>query len=45
MAYYIQSIVIRERGPVFTTSFSPMCMIITAFLGVLVLAEKIHLGR
>ncbi|KAG7557074.1 EamA domain [Arabidopsis suecica] len=31
-------------GPVFTTSFSPMCMIITAFLGVLVLAEKIHLG-
>ncbi|EOA20842.1 hypothetical protein CARUB_v10001177mg [Capsella rubella] len=44
MAYYIQSIVIRERGPVFTTSFSPMCMIITAFLGVLVLAEKIHLG-
>ncbi|KAJ4876053.1 WAT1-related protein [Raphanus sativus] len=44
MAYYIQSIVIRERGPVFTTSFSPMCMIITAFLGALVLAEKIHLG-
>uniref|UniRef100_A0A1J3C6N1 WAT1-related protein n=1 Tax=Noccaea caerulescens TaxID=107243 RepID=A0A1J3C6N1_NOCCA len=44
MAYYIQSIVIRERGPVFTTSFTPMCMIITAFLGALVLAEKIHLG-
>ncbi|KAL1188277.1 WAT1-related protein [Cardamine amara subsp. amara] len=44
MAYYIQSIVIRERGPVFTTSFSPMCMIITAILGVLVLAETIHLG-
>ncbi|XP_010530196.2 PREDICTED: WAT1-related protein At4g08300-like [Tarenaya hassleriana] len=44
IAYYIQSIVIKERGPVFTTSFSPMCMIITAFLGALVLAETIHLG-
>ncbi|XP_010461452.1 PREDICTED: WAT1-related protein At1g44800 [Camelina sativa] len=44
IAYYIQSIVIKQRGPVFTTSFSPMCMIITAFLGALVLAEKIHLG-
>ncbi|XP_010538980.1 PREDICTED: WAT1-related protein At4g08300 [Tarenaya hassleriana] len=44
IAYYVQSIVIKERGPVFTTSFSPMCMIITAFLGALVLAETIHLG-
>ncbi|KAH0914327.1 hypothetical protein HID58_028773 [Brassica napus] len=44
IAYYIQSIVIKQRGPVFTTSFSPMCMVITSFLGALVLAEKIHLG-
>ncbi|KAE9603917.1 putative EamA domain-containing protein [Lupinus albus] len=34
----------RERGPVFVTSFSPLCMIITAALGSLVLAEMIHLG-
>ncbi|THF97193.1 hypothetical protein TEA_012315 [Camellia sinensis var. sinensis] len=33
------------RGPVFITAFSPLCMIITAVLGAIVLAEKIHLGR
>ncbi|OIW02429.1 hypothetical protein TanjilG_05022 [Lupinus angustifolius] len=44
MAYYIQGVVTRERGPVFVTSFSPLCMIITAALGSIVLAEQIHLG-
>ncbi|XVE60349.1 hypothetical protein DITRI_Ditri05aG0121900 [Diplodiscus trichospermus] len=44
IAYYVQGVVIRERGPVFVTSFSPLCMIITAFLGAIVLAEKVHLG-
>lgn len=45
MAYYVQGVVIRERGPVFVTSFSPLCMIITAALGAIVLAEQVHLGR
>ncbi|KAF1863871.1 hypothetical protein Lal_00030993 [Lupinus albus] len=44
MAYYIQGVVTRERGPVFVTSFSPLCMIITAALGSIVLAEQVHLG-
>ncbi|KAG4140868.1 hypothetical protein ERO13_D06G044100v2 [Gossypium hirsutum] len=44
IAYYVQGVVIRERGPVFLTSFSPLCMIITAALGTFVLAEKVHLG-
>ncbi|KAK8642846.1 hypothetical protein V6N13_012176 [Hibiscus sabdariffa] len=44
MAYYVQGIVIQERGPVFVTSFSPLCMIITAALGAFILAEKVHLG-
>lgn len=44
MAYYVQGVVTRERGPVFVTSFSPLCMIITAALGSLVLAELVHLG-
>lgn len=44
MAYYVQGVVTRERGPVFVTSFSPLCMIITAALGSLVLAEQVHLG-
>jgi hypothetical protein len=45
IAYYVQGVVIKERGPVFVTSFSPLCMITTAALGSLVLAEQIHLGR
>ncbi|KAJ7959123.1 WAT1-related protein [Quillaja saponaria] len=44
IAYYVQGVVIRERGPVFVTSFSPLCMIITAALGSIILAEQIHLG-
>lgn len=44
LAYYIQAVVIQERGPVFVTSFTPLCMIITAILGSIVLAEQIHLG-
>ncbi|KAE8674545.1 WAT1-related protein [Hibiscus syriacus] len=44
IAYYVQGVVIRERGPVFLTSFSPLCMIITAALGTFVLGEKVHLG-
>ncbi|KAK4788691.1 hypothetical protein SAY86_020010 [Trapa natans] len=44
IAYYVQGFVIKERGPVFVTSFSPLCMIITAVLGFVVLSEQIHLG-
>ncbi|MBA0623867.1 hypothetical protein Godav_009302 [Gossypium davidsonii] len=44
IAYYVQGIVSRARGPVFVTAFSPLCMIITAALGAFVLNEKVHLG-
>ncbi|MCL7033821.1 hypothetical protein MKW94_000649 [Papaver nudicaule] len=44
IAYYLQSVVIKERGPVFVTAFNPLCMIIVAVLGSLILAEQIHLG-
>lgn len=44
IAYYIQSVVNRIKGPVFVTAFSPLSMIITAILGTIVLAEQIHLG-
>ncbi|KAL5558389.1 hypothetical protein UlMin_034600 [Ulmus minor] len=44
LAYYVQGVVIRERGPVFVTSFSPLCMIITFSLGAIILAEVVHLG-
>ncbi|KAG2389833.1 WAT1-related protein [Vigna angularis] len=44
MAYYVQGVVTRQRGPVFVTSFSPLCMIITAALGSIVLAEQVYMG-
>ncbi|GFS36512.1 nodulin MtN21 /EamA-like transporter family protein [Actinidia rufa] len=44
IAYYVQGVVNKARGPVFVTAFSPLCMIITAALGAIVLAEQVHLG-
>ncbi|XP_071741518.1 WAT1-related protein At1g21890-like [Rutidosis leptorrhynchoides] len=44
IAYYAQGAVNRVRGPVFVTAFSPLCMIITAVLGAIVLSEQVHLG-
>ncbi|MFQ6623003.1 hypothetical protein Gotur_001661 [Gossypium turneri] len=44
ITFYVQGVVIRKRGPVFVTSFSPLYMIITAALGAIILAEKLHLG-
>lgn len=45
IAYYMQSVVNKSRGPVFVTAFSPLSMIITAVLAAIVLAEQVHLGR
>ncbi|XP_076901613.1 WAT1-related protein At2g37450-like [Bidens hawaiensis] len=45
LAYYIQGLLMRERGPVFVTAFTPLNMIIVAILGALVLGEKLFVGR
>ncbi|MQL98989.1 hypothetical protein Taro_031705 [Colocasia esculenta] len=45
IAYYVQGVVMKERGPVFVAAFNPLCMIIVAFLGSLILAEEITIGR
>uniref|UniRef100_A0A1D1ZDJ0 WAT1-related protein n=1 Tax=Anthurium amnicola TaxID=1678845 RepID=A0A1D1ZDJ0_9ARAE len=45
IAYYVQGMVIKERGPVFVTAFNPLCMIVVAALGSFILAEEINLGR
>uniref|UniRef100_A0A0D9VLH9 WAT1-related protein n=1 Tax=Leersia perrieri TaxID=77586 RepID=A0A0D9VLH9_9ORYZ len=44
VAYYVQGIVSRQRGPVFVTAFNPLCMIITAVMGSIILKEEISLG-
>ncbi|XP_062228386.1 WAT1-related protein At1g44800-like [Phragmites australis] len=44
VAYYVQGIVTRARGPVFVTSFQPLCMMITVAMGSTILKEEITLG-
>ncbi|XP_006655900.1 WAT1-related protein At1g21890-like [Oryza brachyantha] len=44
VAYYVQGLVTRARGPVFVTAFQPLCMMITAVLGSTILKEEITLG-
>ncbi|XP_076897978.1 WAT1-related protein At2g37460-like [Bidens hawaiensis] len=45
IAYYIQGIIMKDRGPVFVTAFSPLSMIIVAIMGSIILAEQTYLGR
>ncbi|CAL9121927.1 unnamed protein product [Musa acuminata var. zebrina] len=45
VAYYLQGVVMKERGPVFVTAFNPLCMVIVAVMGSIILAEEISLGR
>ncbi|GLT93425.1 hypothetical protein SLE2022_112190 [Rubroshorea leprosula] len=44
ISYYVQGVVIRKKGPVFATAFSPLMMIIVAIMGSFILAEQIYLG-
>ncbi|CAN1814528.1 WAT1-related protein At5g07050 [Linum perenne] len=44
LSYYVQGIVIKKKGPVFATAFSPLMMIVVAIMGSFILAEKIFLG-
>lgn len=45
ISYYVQGLVMKKRGPVFATAFSPLMMIIVAIMGSFILAENIFLGR
>ncbi|KAG0503725.1 hypothetical protein HPP92_003797 [Vanilla planifolia] len=45
VSYFIYGLVTNERGPVFASAFDPLCLIITALLSSMFLAEEITLGR
>lgn len=45
IAYYVQGVVMKERGPVFVTAFNPLCMIFTTLMGSIILKEDVTLGR
>ncbi|CAN1275089.1 WAT1-related protein At2g37460 [Linum perenne] len=45
LTYYIQGVVMKQRGPVFVTAFSPLCMIMVAILSSIIFAEQMFVGR
>ncbi|KAI4364137.1 hypothetical protein MLD38_020268 [Melastoma candidum] len=45
VAYYIQGVVMKDRGPVFVMAFNPLSMVIVAILSSFILAEQLFLGR
>ncbi|KAG4996101.1 hypothetical protein AAZX31_10G042600 [Glycine max] len=45
MSYYLQGVVMKTRGPVFVTAFSPLSMVIVAVMSYFILAEQVFLGR
>ncbi|GMP69186.1 hypothetical protein CsSME_00028537 [Camellia sinensis var. sinensis] len=44
VGYCIFGVVMKEKGPVFVTAFSPLSMVIIAIIGSFVLAEQTHVG-
>ncbi|GLJ34250.1 hypothetical protein SUGI_0688230 [Cryptomeria japonica] len=44
LAYYVQGVCMRLKGPVFVTAFSPLTMVIVAIMGSFILSESIYLG-
>ncbi|KAK8563670.1 hypothetical protein V6N13_006095 [Hibiscus sabdariffa] len=45
LAYYIQGVVMKDRGPVFLTAFGPLCLVIVAIMSCFILAEQMFVGR
>ncbi|XP_012847465.1 PREDICTED: WAT1-related protein At2g37460-like [Erythranthe guttata] len=45
ITYYVQGIVLKERGPVFVTAFSPLSMVLVAVMSSFILREQMYLGR
>ncbi|OIT00139.1 PREDICTED: WAT1-related protein At2g37460 isoform X1 [Nicotiana attenuata] len=45
LAYYIQGVIMKDRGPVFVTAFNPLSMVIVAILSSFILREQMNLGR
>lgn len=45
VAYYVQGVIMKSKGPVFVTAFNPLSMVIVAILSSFVLSEVMYLGR
>ncbi|XP_075646413.1 WAT1-related protein At5g07050-like [Castanea sativa] len=44
ISYYVQGLVIKKKGPVFATAFSPLMLIVVACMGSFILKENFFLG-
>ena len=42
---YIQGLVMKDKGPVFVTAFSPLSTVLVAIIGSFILYEAMCLGR
>ncbi|KAL3619293.1 hypothetical protein CASFOL_036863 [Castilleja foliolosa] len=45
VTYYVSGVVMKEKGPVFVTSFNPLNMIIVAVTSSFVLFEQLNVGK
>lgn len=45
VAYYVSGVIMKEKGPVFVSSFNPLNMVIVAVLSTFMLAEQLNVGK
>ncbi|KAG8382233.1 hypothetical protein BUALT_Bualt05G0055600 [Buddleja alternifolia] len=45
VAYYVSGVALKEKGPVFVTSFNPLNMVIVAVMSSFILAEQLTVGK
>ncbi|KAK3232225.1 hypothetical protein Dsin_004106 [Dipteronia sinensis] len=45
IAYYVQGVIMKSKGPVFVTAFNPLSMVVIAIMSSFLLAEIMYLGR
>ncbi|XP_042005011.1 WAT1-related protein At2g39510-like [Salvia splendens] len=45
VAYYVSGVIMKEKGPVFVTSFNPLNMVIVAGMSSFILSEQLNVGK
>lgn len=45
VAYYVSGVIMKDKGPVFVTSFNPLNMVIVAGMSSFILAEQLNVGK
>ncbi|KAK6137461.1 hypothetical protein DH2020_028818 [Rehmannia glutinosa] len=45
ITYYLSGVIMKEKGPVFVTSFNPLSMVVVAILSSFIFAEQMSVGK